>query len=57
MLSSTASQLTQSAYFPLQLPYMLFGLGRTPNFVDHLEVGIPYPSGEVRIRCNLMLIM
>jgi len=45
-LMGVASQLTQSAYFPLQLPYMLFGLGRTPNFVDHLEVGIPYPSGE-----------
>ncbi|XP_005091341.1 T-cell immunomodulatory protein [Aplysia californica] len=41
-----ASQLTQSAYFSLQLPFMLFGLGRTPNFVDELEVGIPYPSGQ-----------
>nr|KAI8762584.1 T-cell immunomodulatory protein-like; partial [Biomphalaria glabrata] len=36
-----ASQLTQSAYFALQLPFMLFGLGQTPNFVDELNIGIP----------------
>ncbi|KAH9503004.1 T-cell immunomodulatory protein [Bulinus truncatus] len=36
-----ASQLTQSAYFSLQLPFMLFGLGQTPNFVDELKIGIP----------------
>jgi len=41
-----AFQLSQSAYFSLQLPFMLFGLGRTPNFVDQLEVAIPYPTGE-----------
>ncbi|KAK6186117.1 hypothetical protein SNE40_008215 [Patella caerulea] len=41
-----ASQLTQSAYFSLQLPFTVFGLGQTPNFVDTLEVGVPYPAGK-----------
>lgn len=33
-------QLPQSSYFALQLPYTIFGLGRTPNFVDSLTVGM-----------------
>lgn len=37
-------QLYQSAYFPLQLPYTVFGLGRTPNFVDSLTVGVAQKS-------------
>ncbi|XP_076113083.1 T-cell immunomodulatory protein-like isoform X4 [Mytilus galloprovincialis] len=41
-----ASQLTQSAHFSLQLPFTVFGLGQTPNFVDTLEVSIPYPTGK-----------
>uniref|UniRef100_A0A336MEN4 CSON014490 protein n=1 Tax=Culicoides sonorensis TaxID=179676 RepID=A0A336MEN4_CULSO len=36
----TAAQLSQSAYCALQLPYTVFGLGRTPNFVDSLTVGL-----------------
>ncbi|GIY30120.1 t-cell immunomodulatory protein [Caerostris darwini] len=40
-LASTAIQLSQSAHFPLQLPYSLFGLGQTPNFIDVLTVSIP----------------
>jgi len=44
----SASQLTQSAYFSLQLPFTVFGLGQTPNFVDTLQVGIPHPVGQVR---------
>lgn len=35
-----SAQLPQSAYFALQLPYTIFGLGRTPNFVDSLTVGM-----------------
>jgi integrin alpha FG-GAP repeat containing protein 1 len=35
-----STQLPQSAYFSLQLPYTIFGLGRTPNFVDSLTVGL-----------------
>ncbi|CAL1535280.1 unnamed protein product [Lymnaea stagnalis] len=41
-----SSQLSQSAYSSLQLPFMLFGLGQTPNFVDELEIGIQYPAGK-----------
>ncbi|GFQ93605.1 t-cell immunomodulatory protein [Trichonephila clavata] len=40
-LVSTLIQLSQSAHFPLQLPYSLFGLGQTPNFIDVLTVSIP----------------
>jgi integrin alpha FG-GAP repeat containing protein 1 len=35
-----SSQLPQSAYFSLHLPYTIFGLGRTPNFVDFVEIGL-----------------
>eukprot|EP00112_Aurelia_sp_Birch-Aquarium-sp1_P012728 Seg2680.1 transcript_id=Seg2680.1/GoldUCD/mRNA.D3Y31 product="T-cell immunomodulatory protein" protein_id=Seg2680.1/GoldUCD/D3Y31 len=42
-----AVQLSQSAHFSLQLPYTLFGLGRSPNFVDKVEVGIPQGNGKV----------
>ncbi|XP_013787486.1 T-cell immunomodulatory protein-like [Limulus polyphemus] len=38
---SSAAQLSQSAHFSLQLPYVVFGLGQTPNFIDKLTVGIP----------------
>lgn len=36
----SSAQLPQSSYFALQLPYTCFGLGRTPNFVDQLVVGL-----------------
>jgi integrin alpha FG-GAP repeat containing protein 1 len=35
-----ASQLSQSSHLSLQLPYVIFGLGSTPNFVDRLTVGV-----------------
>lgn len=35
-----ASQIPQSAHFSLNLPYSIFGLGRTPNFVDMVTVGL-----------------
>lgn len=35
---SCTSQLYQSAHFSLQLPYTVFGLGQSPNFVDVLTV-------------------
>lgn len=35
-----AAQLPQSAHFSLNLPYTIFGLGRTPNFVDTLTIGV-----------------
>lgn len=34
-------QKSQSAHFPLQLPYVLFGLGRTSNYVEEFYVGMP----------------
>eukprot|EP00794_Sanderia_malayensis_P018625 gene18625-20502_t len=39
--------LSNSAHFSLQLPYTLFGLGRSPNFVEHVQVGISQGSGKV----------
>lgn len=38
--SGIAAQLPQSAHFALHLPYTIFGLGRTPNFIDTLTVGV-----------------
>jgi len=38
--AAVTAQLPQSAHFTLGLPYTMFGLGRTPNFVDILTVGI-----------------
>ena len=35
------SQLSQSTHRAMQLPFSLFGLGRSPNFVENLYVGIP----------------
>ncbi|KAG5682983.1 hypothetical protein PVAND_012297 [Polypedilum vanderplanki] len=35
-----STQLPQSAYFALHLPYQIFGLGRTPNFVDFVDIGL-----------------
>ncbi|KAF7276132.1 hypothetical protein GWI33_010889 [Rhynchophorus ferrugineus] len=35
-----SAQLPQSAHFSLNLPYTIFGLGRTPNFVDYVTVGL-----------------
>jgi integrin alpha FG-GAP repeat containing protein 1 len=37
---AVTAQLPQSAHFTLGLPYTIFGLGRTPKFVDTLTVGI-----------------
>lgn len=38
--SGVCVQLPQSAYFVLDLPFSIFGLDRTPNFVDTLTVGL-----------------
>lgn len=40
-LFSSAVQISQTAYFPLHLPYSVFGLGQTPNFIDTLTISIP----------------
>lgn len=44
--NGTSAQIPQSAYFALQLPYSVFGLGRTPNFVDTMRVGMGNRSRE-----------
>lgn len=41
-----SAQLPQSAHFSLNLPYTIFGLGRTPNFVDYLTVGLSNHSRD-----------
>ena len=43
---SAATQLSQSAYSSLQLPYTLFGLARSPNFIETLHVGLGGGSRE-----------
>ena len=40
-------QLTSSAHFNLQMPYMIFGLRSWPNFVDTLSATIPSPESSV----------
>lgn len=36
-----SGQLSQSSNFALQMPYTIFGLGPTPNFIDILTATIP----------------
>lgn len=43
---AVSAQLPQSAHFSLNLPYTIFGLGRTPNFVDTLTVGLSNHSRD-----------
>lgn len=38
--AAVSTQLPQSAHYSLNLPYIIFGLGRTPNFVDSLTVSV-----------------
>ncbi|ESO02178.1 hypothetical protein HELRODRAFT_154098, partial [Helobdella robusta] len=38
---SCASQMSQTSHFSLQLPFILFGLGQTPNFVDEVVITLP----------------
>lgn len=52
---TVAGQLSQSAHLALQLPYNVLGLGRSANFLDHLYVGIPRPSGE-KVSKNLFCL-
>ncbi|OXU29157.1 hypothetical protein TSAR_006559 [Trichomalopsis sarcophagae] len=44
--SAIAAQLPQSAHFSLNLPFTTFGLGRTPNFIDSLTIGLSNRSRE-----------
>jgi hypothetical protein len=40
-----AVQMSQAGQLTLELPYVIIGLGPTPNFVERLTVGVP-PSSE-----------
>ena len=31
----------QSGYSPLQLPYGIYGIGRSNNYIEHLTIGYP----------------
>lgn len=48
MQTACAGQLSQSAHFALQMPYSVFGLGETPNFVETVRASIP--SGKYSLR-------
>jgi integrin alpha FG-GAP repeat containing protein 1 len=48
MQTQCSGQLSQSAHFALQMPYSVFGLGETPNFVETVSASIP--SGRMPIR-------
>ncbi|XP_045785259.1 T-cell immunomodulatory protein [Maniola jurtina] len=56
--TGVCAQLPQSAYFALQLPYSLFGLDRTPNFVDTLTVGLSgYSKSWTQIIPNSQIVL
>ncbi|KAB0795306.1 hypothetical protein PPYR_04583 [Photinus pyralis] len=53
-----SAQLPQSAHFSLNLPYTIFGLGRTPNFVDTLTVGLSnYSKDWTQIIPNCQMVV
>eukprot|EP00123_Amoebidium_parasiticum_P016500 comp23460_c0_seq1/m.39177 comp23460_c0_seq1/g.39177 ORF comp23460_c0_seq1/g.39177 comp23460_c0_seq1/m.39177 type:complete len:617 (-) comp23460_c0_seq1:778-2628(-) len=41
-------QFTQSSHASLQTPYLVFGLGRTNNYIDVAEVTVPYTLNKAR---------
>lgn len=50
--------MAQSAYFALQLPYSIFGLDRTPNFVETLNVGLlGYSKSWTQIIPNSQIVV
>jgi hypothetical protein len=46
--------MSQSGQLTLELPYVIFGLGATPNFVEKLTVAIPPNKESVCI--NIIII-
>ncbi|XP_074598130.1 T-cell immunomodulatory protein [Brevipalpus obovatus] len=50
-------QLSQSADFSLQTPYVIFGLGQMPNFVDNLTASIPATlNNNLRVASWLQIV-
>lgn len=42
-----AVQMAQAGQLTLELPYVIIGLGSTPNFVEKITVGVPPMSDTV----------
>lgn len=55
--NAIAAQLPQSAHFSLNLPYTTFGLGRTPNFVDALTIGVRIAAEERASSCFFQVLL
>ncbi|KAJ1347724.1 hypothetical protein KIN20_002855 [Parelaphostrongylus tenuis] len=49
-LKSSACQIPGATHRALPSPYILFGLGRSPNFVDELTIGAPRYSDSINYR-------
>ena len=44
--------MAQAGQLTLELPYVIIGLGSTPNFVEKITVGVPPNSESVRAKMN-----
>lgn len=53
-MQGCAGQLSQSSHFALQPPYVIFGLGQTPHFVETLNVSIPGFGSDKKVRTRLL---
>lgn len=53
-MQGCAGQLAQSSHFALQQPYVIFGLGQTPHFVETLNVSIPGFGPDKRVRTRIL---
>lgn len=53
-MQGCAGQLAQSSHFALQPPYVIFGLGQTPHFVETLNVSIPGFGTDGKVRTRLL---
>lgn len=53
-MQGCAGQLSQSSHFALQQPYVIFGLGQTPHFVETLNVSIPGFGTDRRVRTRML---
>ncbi|RCN42238.1 FG-GAP repeat protein, partial [Ancylostoma caninum] len=49
-LKSASCQLPATTHRALAPPYVLFGLGRSPNFVDELTIGAPRYADNLAVR-------
>lgn len=49
-----AVQMAQAGQLTLELPYVIIGLGSTPNFVEKITVGVPPMSETVSTNGNTL---